>query len=60
YSDDGKEYLDVLKGGEVLTSANIDDDLYHRLDEAVNVQYGAIRHGEDWVIDSHWAAGVIG
>jgi hypothetical protein len=60
YSDDGKEYLDVLKGGEVLTSANIDDDLYHRLDEAVNVQYGAIRHGTEWVINEKWAAEAIG
>jgi hypothetical protein len=60
YSDDGKEYLDVLKGGEVLTSATIDDALYERLDEAVTVQHGAIRHGKEWVIDGKWAAAAIG
>jgi hypothetical protein len=60
YSDDGKEYLDVLKGGEVLTSATIDDALYERLDEAVTVQHGAIRHGKEWVIDDKWAAAAIG
>jgi hypothetical protein len=60
YSDDGKEYLDVLKNGEVLTSATIDDELYHRIDEALIVQHGTIRHGTEWVIDGKWAAEAVG